>query len=392
MSKNVNIEVVKQVPNYKIPTDLNASLGQNLSEITLPSGFEWMDANEIIDEVGNVVFKAKYVPNDTKNYEIVENIDITIAVSNDKTIVIPNIILENKIYDGTTTISVSNITISNLETSEYSIVSALSSDANIGRKIATIKVRLSDEKYKDFSFSDGTQEKEFNMEFEIIKANINVKDLSTDVTVTYDGKPHTIKINLEYDENATVKYMDENNEYTLDEIPEYTEIGKYVIKYKVYINDNYTEYFGEKTLLIEDIVPYTINNYSVDEINKYISKIMVNTEINAFISYIDLSYGYGIDVDYKEINNKKLLYTGGKTRIIKDSSIYVEYTNAVIGDINGDGAINSADLLRIRQHLLGSISLTGVYFLASDINYDETINSADLLRIRQHLLGAKPIS
>ena len=163
MSKNVNIEVVKQVPNYKIPTDLNASLGQNLSEITLPSGFEWMDANEIIDEVGNVVFKAKYVPNDTKNYEIVENIDITIAVSNDKTIVIPNIILENKIYDGTTTISVSNITISNLETSEYSIVSALSSDANIGRKIATIKVRLSDEKYKDFSFSDGTQEKEFNI-------------------------------------------------------------------------------------------------------------------------------------------------------------------------------------------------------------------------------------
>ena len=69
----------------------------------------------------------------------------------------------------------------------------------------------------------------------------------------------------------------------------------------------------------------------------------------------------------------------------------MEYTNIIIGDINGDGSINSADLLKIRQHLLKTISLLNVYFTASDINYDKTINSADLLRVRQHLLGTKPI-
>ena len=53
--------------------------------------------------------------------------------------------------------------------------------------------------------------------------------------------------------------------------------------------------------------------------------------------------------------------------------------------------INSADLLKIRQHLLGTNILSGAYFLSSDINYDYTINSADLLRVRQHLLGTKPI-
>lgn len=136
---------------------------------------------------------------------------------------------------------------------------------------------------------------------------------------------------------------------------------------------------------------YTINNYDVDETNKYISKIMVNTEINNFTSNFTLGYGYGIEVDYKEINDKKLLYTGGKTRITHGLDLYKEYTNIVIGDINGDGAINSADLLKIRQHLLGINILSGAYFLSSDINYDNTINSADLLRIRQHLLGVKPI-
>ena len=138
-------------------------------------------------------------------------------------------------------------------------------------------------------------------------------------------------------------------------------------------------------------LPYTINKYSVDETNHYISKIMVNTELNNFTSNIILGYGYGIDVDYKTIDNKKILYTGGKTRITHGLDLYQEYTNVVIGDINGDGKINSADLLRIRQHLLGTNILTGVYFLSSDINYDNTINSADLLRIRQHLLGTKPI-
>ena len=141
----------------------------------------------------------------------------------------------------------------------------------------------------------------------------------------------------------------------------------------------------------EESYDYVINNYEVDETNKYISKIMVNTEVNKFTANISLNYGYGIDVDTKTINNKKVLYTGGKTRITKELNLYREYTNVVIGDINGDGAINSADLLKIRQHLLGTNILTGAYFLSSDINYDNTINSADLLRVRQHLLGTKPI-
>ena len=162
-----------------------------------------------------------------------------------------------------------------------------------------------------------------------------------------------------------------------------------------------TSYSDEQTITISESVQlyamwiedpgYVINNYEVDETNKYINKIMVNTEVNSFTPNIILGYGYEIDVDTKTINNKQLLYTGGKTRITKGLNVYIEYTNIVVGDINGDAAINSADLLKIRQHLLGTNILTGAYFLSSDINYDNTINSADLLRVRQHLLGTKPI-
>lgn len=62
------------------------------------------------------------------------------------------------------------------------------------------------------------------------------------------------------------------------------------------------------------------------------------------------------------------------------------------GDPNNDGKINSADLLAIRKHLLGTSKLTGDYEKAADVNNDGKVNSADLLRVRQHLLGTNPIN
>lgn len=142
----------------------------------------------------------------------------------------------------------------------------------------------------------------------------------------------------------------------------------------------------------EDYFDYRIKDYYVDETNHYISKIMAGTSGEDFKKKIEHSDRYSVEVDTKNIDGKEVMYTGGKTRIYQGGNVYVTYTNIVIGDVNGDGAINSADLLRIRQHLLGSKYLRGENFLASDINYDSDINSADLLRVRQHLLGTKTIS
>ncbi len=136
---------------------------------------------------------------------------------------------------------------------------------------------------------------------------------------------------------------------------------------------------------------YKINDYEHDEENKYISSVTVGTTLDEFVSHIKLNSNYTVKVDTKDVDDKKIIYTGGKTKIYKDDELYVEYTNIVVGDVNGDGKINSADLLRVRQYLLGSAVLDNGYFLSSDINKDNVINSADLLRIRQYLLGIRPI-
>ena len=389
--KVVEIEVIKAIPKYKIPTNLTGNLGQKLSEIALPNGFEWMNGNEIINEAGDVIRKARYTPSDITNYEIVENIDITISVENTKTVINPNISLENKTYDGTTQINTSDITVSNLNNSEYSIVSAILSSADIGERTATIKLRLSDEKYEEYSFDNGKQEKEFEVEvnvlplelikptlvekeyvyngneqtiqlnnfvtdkmnisgnkrtnageqsttislknnnyiwndgtrnniefnFKINKADSNIKYSASNMIYKYDEQFYGIELNLESPSNAIIKYADENDEYILDEMPKYNEIGTYTIKYRIYINDNYTDIFGENTLAI-------VENY-------------------------------------------------------------------VIGDINGDGKVNIKDWNTLYNHINETEQLTGYQLLCADINGDGKVNIKDWNRMYDHITEVNPL-
>lgn len=68
------------------------------------------------------------------------------------------------------------------------------------------------------------------------------------------------------------------------------------------------------------------------------------------------------------------------------------YTVAMLGDANGDGKVNSADLLKVVNHLNGNSTLTSTYKASADINEDGKINSADLLKIVNHLNGSRNIS
>ena len=85
----INVTVSKAVPSYQVPTDISAVCGAKLLAVKLPTGFGWTDDEDVTLEAGDtatgiqIVKKAKYVPKDTKNYEEVTDIAITIQVTHD---------------------------------------------------------------------------------------------------------------------------------------------------------------------------------------------------------------------------------------------------------------------------------------------------------------------
>ena len=82
----------------------------------------------------------------------------------------------------------------------------------------------------------------------------------------------------------------------------------------------------------------------------------------------------------------------GYTINISNSDGSDTYTYVMYGDLNGDGEINSADLLKLRKYLIGSEGLDGAFKSSAYINSDGEINSADLLNLRQYLIGTNTIN
>ncbi len=60
----------------------------------------------------------------------------------------------------------------------------------------------------------------------------------------------------------------------------------------------------------------------------------------------------------------------------------------ILGDVNGDGHINAADIVPINRHALGIEIMTCPRMLAAaDTNGDGYVNAADIVLINRHALG-----
>jgi glucan-binding YG repeat protein len=229
----------------------------------------------------------------------------------------------------------------------------------------------------------------------IVQSQSNVPVI-TNYVGTYDGEPHSITVApTSY---GTLFYSTNYNIPGVDAVwstvnPTRTNVGTTNVYVYIRGDANHTDspvVMGSITII--DVTPdYEIDNYEVDESNKYIGKIKVGTTLEEFISNITLSDELSVSIDTVTVNGEKLLYTGGKTRIMQGNVVIAEFINIVTGDPNGDGEVDSADLLRIRQHLLGTNPLVGAFLIAGDIEKDNSVDSADLLRVRQHLLGTRVI-
>ena len=91
----------------------------------------------------------------------------------------------------------------------------------------------------------------------------------------------------------------------------------------------------------------------------------------------------------KKITGGERLGTGDMIKFANNE----EYSVVIYGDLTGDGVINSGDLLKMRQQLLGTVKLSGAYLEAAHLKtLTGNINSGDLLKMRQHLLGTSIIS
>ena len=94
-----------------------------------------------------------------------------------------------------------------------------------------------------------------------------------------------------------------------------------------------------------------------------------------------------MDIEF-ENTTEGIIGTGSKLNFLKDDgNIAAEYEFILYGDLNGDGAINSLDMLKLQKHILEINILEGLYYKAGNLSKDgSSPSSLDMLKIKKHIL------
>ncbi len=94
----------------------------------------------------------------------------------------------------------------------------------------------------------------------------------------------------------------------------------------------------------------------------------------------------------KLLQNTELAGTGSTIRLLQNGQVIGKYKIILYGDVNGDGKINSIDLLVLQRHILQIEQFTGVFLKAGNISKNgKKPSSTDLLLIQRHILQMQAI-
>lgn len=111
--------------------------------------------------------------------------------------------------------------------------------------------------------------------------------------------------------------------------------------------------------------------------------------VTAFLSKIKVENGNAAVVGK---TGNSTVATGDTVAIYRtDGSEYQKFTVVIKGDASGDGKIMINDIIKLRNHLLGTSVLSGAFAAAAEVSGDGKIMINDIILIRNHLLGTKAI-
>ena len=150
--------------------------------------------------------------------------------------------------------------------------------------------------------------------------------------------------------------------------------------YPSYIKANGLNGFSKPSVANPQFSFKTGANLSLNEASKriYLRKEPGLTQaqfISKYVSYKDVT------VKMTALTSASTVKTGSTVSAEGNGKSFGPYTVCLIGDINADSKINSADALLILRHAVGLTTLSGNLLISADWNGDGKVNSSDALEV-----------
>ena len=138
---------------------------------------------------------------------------------------------------------------------------------------------------------------------------------------------------------------------------------------------------------VQFTAPLILNNLDVSGIDY--NQNTVGDIKNNIISNLEIVI---VNSNNEILSDDAIIGTGNKIQVKEDGKILKEYQIILYGDVNGDGKINSVDLLVLQRHILEIETLDDIYQKSANIRKNANKpSSVDLLLIQRHILGLQII-
>ena len=228
-------------------------------------------------------------------------------------------------------------------------------------------------------------------------------EVNVETITLQEGEQYQILANVEPDDanNKVVQYVSENtNIATVSDIGLITAVQKGNTTIQVFseededinqsIQVHVIEKIAEEDLSFSGNIQVNGNEMSgIEEENRIVEKLLEN---------IFASEKYQVQIVDKVGNilqSQDLVGTGSKVQVYTNTDVQTlvtEYEIIIYGDVDGNGKINSVDLLKLQRHILEIEELDFLSQKAGNINKNgKKPTSVDLLLIQRHILGLKQI-
>jgi hypothetical protein len=118
-----------------------------------------------------------------------------------------------------------------------------------------------------------------------------------------------------------------------------------------------------------------------------IKNVKLNTTVQSLLSQFENEVLEVRDRNGNVITGTATVGTGATVNLYNGSALVDSVSVVVLGDVDGNGVVDTTDYLRIKSLYLGDFSMNLVDSAAADIDQNGVVNAVDYQKVKDYFLG-----
>jgi hypothetical protein len=146
-----------------------------------------------------------------------------------------------------------------------------------------------------------------------------------------------------------------------------------------------TGYGQEIPPVADKIILKSTSSYIMDE--TFVEKVKLSTTVDVLLTQFENDNLVVLDKNGNALTGSTLVGTGATINLYVDDVLVDSVTVVVLGDADGNGIVDTTDIVRVKAAFLGTFDLSEAENKAADVDKNGIIDTTDYVRVKSHFLG-----